>query len=351
MQDYYYQKIISQLAGSIPAVFGVLRSDGRIIACTSQEMIGHTRLLSSPSVTKQMTIKELRHSDNQNRYIFIDSTSPEAECEASVLCASIEALENLLITSDEQTEYLMHILEHKTDAEDVYHVLQRLKIQNPLERYACLFHSTSCKGSELYKIISSTMYDANHDFLLITPRQNILVIKEMKKTKDLNDVLKDVQAKLNAVSQEYQIDLKAGISSVFEDIKDLDTAFAQAKNALDDCEIGTEKMVSLYDATSLISLVSQLSDDALRTYKDKILSDESKKVLDEETVQTIRTFLENNLSVAETSRALYINRNTLNYRLNRIKDETGFDLRNFYEAVKFCTAILIDEHLKHKESK
>lgn len=348
MQDYYYQKLVAEMTDAVSADFGVMKSNGEIIACSNPKLIGTIRKVCPNNPHQNMTLKELRKTDNLNRLVFIDSQEPSAKTEAALLCASLEALEDLLITKDEQTDYLLQIIQQKADLDLLYTTLEKLKITNPLPRYTCLFHCHQIKGTEFNNLIKSAFANQNRDFLFVSPHQNVILVQQLREGKTLMQAAQEISVKLDSIRQEYQYDISTGISEVFDDIKDLRESFSQAKEALNASAADRLHAVIVYDRTNLNSLISQLPPEVSRAYMDKILTPHVRKELDEEIMLTVKTFLNHNLSIAETSRALYINRNTLNYRLNRIQEETGLDLRKFDDAVKFKAALLMDDHFQEK---
>ena len=72
--------------------------------------------------------------------------------------------------------------------------------------------------------------------------------------------------------------------------------------------------------------------------------------LDEDTLDTINRFFENNLNVSETARKLYVHRNTLVYRLEKVKKITGLDLREFEDAILFKVAVMVKQYLNSQNS-
>lgn len=348
MQDYYYQKLIAQLAGTGQHHFGVMKSNGEIIACTDPSLIGTIKPVCPTGHHQNMTFRQLRRTENMNRLVFVDSQGETAEAEASLICASLEALENLLITKDEQTDYLLQIIQQKADLSTLYTALEKLKIKNPLDRYTCLFHCRQIKGTEFCNLIKANFADQNQDFLLVSPYQNVILVQQLRDGRTLAQAAQESSVKIESIQKEYQYDICAGISEVFNDMKDLRESFLQAKDALNACDRECMHSVILYDRTNLNSLVSQLPEEVSRAYMERILTPHVREILDEEVTLTVKTFLDHNLNIAETSRALYINRNTLNYRLSRIQEETGLDLRKFEDAIKFKAALLMDDHFQEK---
>jgi carbohydrate diacid regulator len=70
--------------------------------------------------------------------------------------------------------------------------------------------------------------------------------------------------------------------------------------------------------------------------------------LDDETMVTIQKFFENSLNISETARQLYIHRNTLVYRLERLEKMIGLDIRKFEDAMTFKIAMMVIAHMDYQ---
>ena len=108
----------------------------------------------------------------------------------------------------------------------------------------------------------------------------------------------------------------------------------------------TEKTISSYDSLGIARLIYQLPTTLCETFLKEVFKRGSIESLDQETLFTIQRFFENNLNVSETSRKLFVHRNTLVYRLEKIKKITGLDLREFDHAIIFKIALMVNKYLK-----
>ena len=136
-----------------------------------------------------------------------------------------------------------------------------------------------------------------------------------------------------------------------ENIKDLARAYKEAQIAL---EVGkvfeSEKSIISYENLGIGRLIYQLPLPLCKMFIKEIFDGRSPDEFDEETLQTINKFFENNLNVSETSRQLYIHRNTLVYRLDKLQKSTGLDLRVFEDAITFKIALMVVKYMKYMES-
>ena len=149
------------------------------------------------------------------------------------------------------------------------------------------------------------------------------------------------------MSGEFYLHPYIGIGTTVDNLKDLARSFKEAQTAM---EVGkvfdTEKTIVSYEALGIARLIYQLPTTLCETYLKEVFKLGSIESLDQETLFTIQRFFENNLNVSETSRKLFVHRNTLVYRLEKIKKFTGLDLREFDHAIIFKIALMVNKYLK-----
>ena len=135
-------------------------------------------------------------------------------------------------------------------------------------------------------------------------------------------------------------------------IKDLARSFKEAQVAL---EVGkvfdTDRNIINYDNLGIARLIYQLPTTLCDMFLQEVFKRGSIETLDQETLFTIQKFFENNLNVSETSRKLFVHRNTLVYRLEKIKKLTGLDLREFEDAIVFKVALMVKKYLTANPTK
>ena len=151
---------------------------------------------------------------------------------------------------------------------------------------------------------------------------------------------------METLSSEFYIHSVVGIGTTVEGVRDLARSFKEAQVAL---EVGkvfdTEKTIVSYDNLGIARLIYQLPTTLCETFLREVFKRGSIESLDQETLFTIQKFFENNLNVSETSRKLFVHRNTLVYRLEKIKKLTGLDLRDFEHAIVFKIVLMVKKYL------
>ena len=171
-------------------------------------------------------------------------------------------------------------------------------------------------------------------------------MKEIRSGIDGRDLEKLACSIVDTLSSEFYTQVSVGIGTVVSSIKELAGSFKEAQIAL---EVGkvfdTERTIVSYDNLGIARLIYQLPTTLCEMFLREIFKRGSIESLDQETLFTIQKFFENNLNVSETSRKLFLHRNTLVYRLEKIKRLTGLDLRRFDDAIVFKVALMVKKYL------
>ena len=203
-----------------------------------------------------------------------------------------------------------------------------------------------------YEIISSLVTDKNKDYVISISEQDIVIVKEVSKNTTSDELEAFAEEMLKTVANEYGAKILIGISSVSENLKDLAKSYKEAKISL---EVGKvfdiEKPIMSYENLGIGRLVYQLPTTLCEIFLGEVFKKGSLNSLDRETLMTVQSFFENNLNVSETSRKLFVHRNTLVYRLEKIRKLTGLDLREFDHAVTFKVALMVKKYLTNKPTK
>ena len=176
--------------------------------------------------------------------------------------------------------------------------------------------------------------------------------KEIRKGIDRTDMEKLAASIVDTLSGEHYIKAVVGIGTPISNVKDLATSFKEAQIAMEVSKVfDTEKQIIRYDNLGIARLIYQLPTTVCEMFLREVFKQGSIESLDQETLFTIQRFFENNLNVSETSRGLFVHRNTLVYRLEKIKKLTGLDLREFDDAIVFKVALMVKKYLSNNPAK
>jgi carbohydrate diacid regulator len=204
----------------------------------------------------------------------------------------------------------------------------------------------STSGVSAFDVISNLFPDKKKDFVFNISENDIVIIKEIKTGIESKDLEKLARSIVDTLAGEFFTRVTVGIGTVSVGIKDLARSFKEAQISL---EVGkvfdTEKTIVRYDNLGIARLIYQLPTTLCEMFLREVFIKGSIEGLDKETLFTIQKFFENNLNVSETSRKLFVHRNTLVYRLEKIKKLTGLDLREFDHAIVFKVALMVKKYL------
>jgi len=167
-------------------------------------------------------------------------------------------------------------------------------------------------------------------------RNHLVLISSSPLEKEILDAI------ISEMNTELLIPAKASVGKTVSGWNQLHKAYSSAKSAfILGNKLGVESKVFQYDQMMIYHLINEVSEKARDTYFDDYGLVFKELIHDEELIQTAIRFFENDLNITETSRQLYVHRNTLIYRLNKIEKQTGLDLRSFDDAIQFYMLMLI----------
>ena len=235
---------------------------------------------------------------------------------------------------------------------DIYNRAKKLHIETEVRRVVFIVETNREKdGNELEKV-RSLFGGKSKDFVTAVDEKNIIVVKELAENETYDDLEKTAEIILNVFKgTETEKDVYVAYGTVVNEIKEVSRSYKEARMALDVGKIFfEEKNIIAYSTLGIGRLIYQLPIPLCKMFIKEIFDNKSPDDFDEETLTTINKFFENNLNVSETSRQLYIHRNTLVYRLDKLQKSTGLDLRVFEDAITFKIALMVVKYMKYMES-
>ena len=234
---------------------------------------------------------------------------------------------------------------------DIYSRAKKLHVQPEAKRVTMVIEGRGGKDSNLLELMRSNFGANSKDFITAVDENNVIVVKEIEYT--------DTNTEIDKIAYGYQAFLeKEGVENVriaygtsVKEIKEVSRSFKEAKMAMDVGKIFfDERNVIAYSELGIGRLIYQLPIPLCKMFIREIFGGKSPDDFDEETLTTIMKFFENSLNVSETSRQLFIHRNTLVYRLDKLQKTTGLDLRVFEDAITFKIALMVVKYMKYMES-
>ena len=360
MSNRLFQGIIHQMRDAVDRVIGVIDDNGVIIACSELVKIGEMKqgvrdelAYTSDAITSGgYTYKPIGTGSKWEYIVFIEGEDKFAEKMATVLDVSLSNIKNLYDEKYDKSSFIKNIILDNILPSDIYIKSKELRFNAEETRVVFLikFHSKSDVLS--FDMVQNIFPDKNKDYVISTGEQDIVLVKEVKPNTDIRDIEKMAKSIADTLNSEFYTKVSIGIGTVVDNIKDLARSYKEAQVAL---EVGkvfdTEKNIISYENLGIGRLIYQLPTTLCEMFLQEVFKNGSLDALDRETLMTIQCFFENNLNVSETSRKLFVHRNTLVYRLEKIRKLTGLDLREFDHAITFKVALMVKRYLTTKPVK
>ena len=263
-------------------------------------------------------------------------------------------IQNLLVAYKERFDkdnFIKNLLLDNLLLVDIYNRAKKLHIDTEVRRVIFIIETKHEKDSSALDNVRSLLGGRSRDFVTAVDEKNIIVVKELEVSDGHAELEKIAENIYEILKNDGEEDILIAYGTVVNDIKEVSKSYKEAKLALDVGKIFfSEKSIIAYSTLGIGRLIYQLPIPLCKMFIREIFEGKSPDDFDEETLTTINKFFENNLNVSETSRQLYIHRNTLVYRLDKLQKSTGLDLRVFEDAITFKIALMVVKYMKYMES-
>ncbi len=363
MSNRLFQNVIHQMKDVVGRVIGVIDESGVVIACSEPNRIGETRQnireelnYSSDAVAHDgYTYRFVNAGIKTDHVVFVEGVDQEAERLTALLSIALGNIKNLYDEKYDKGSFIKNIMLDNILPSDIYVKSKELHFTSEEQRVVLIIKFGSPADLLPYELIQNMFPDHVHDYVLNVGEQDIVVVKEVSLDTDKDEIemlARSILEGLRGEATTADLKVSIGISTVVDTLKDLARAYKEARIAL---EVGkvfdTETNIISYENLGIGRLVYQLPTTLCEIFLQEVFKKGSLDSLDRETLQTVQSFFENNLNVSETSRKLFVHRNTLVYRLEKIRKLTGLDLREFDHAVTFKVALMVKKYLTNKPTK
>ena len=219
-----------------------------------------------------------------------------------------------------------------------------------MKRVVMIVETGSGKDNNALEIIRTNIGN-NKDFVTAVDENNVIVVKELAENESSREIDKTANVIMEILTKENIQNAHIAYGTTVNEIKEVSRSYKEAKMALDVGKIFfDERNIIAYSELGIGRLIYQLPIPLCRMFIKEIFGGKSPDDFDEETLTTINKFFENSLNVSETSRQLFIHRNTLVYRLDKLQKSTGLDLRVFEDAITFKIALMVVKYMKYMET-
>jgi len=360
MSNRLFQTVIHQMKDVFNRAIGVIDENGIIVAASDLSKIGESRqrikeelsYVQDGVVFEGYTYRYITSGGKNDCIVFVEGDDATAARAAQILTISLGSIKNLYDEKYDKGSFVKNIILDNILPSDIYIKSNELHFNNDEPRAVIVVKFQGTTSTPPYEIVEEFVTDKNRDYIISISEQDIVIVKEVEQGDESEAVEKFAHAMLSKVNAEHSAKILIGISSIVTNLKDLARAYKEARISL---EVGKvfdiEKPVMSYENLGIGRLIYQLPTTLCEIFLQEVFKKGSLESLDRETLMTVQSFFENNLNVSETSRKLFVHRNTLVYRLEKIRKLTGLDLREFDHAVTFKVALMVKKYLTSKPTK
>jgi len=262
-------------------------------------------------------------------------------------------IQNLLVAYKERYDkdnFIKNLLLDNLLLVDIYNRAKKLHIDTDVRRVVFIIETKYEKDANALETVRSLFSGKTKDFITAVDEKNIILVKELKQNETYEDLTKTARVILDMLNTEAMTKVSVAFGTIVNEIKDVSRSYKEAKMALDVGKIFySGRNVIAYSNLGIGRLIYQLPMPLCKMFIKEIFEGKSPDDFDDETLTTINKFFENSLNVSETSRQLYIHRNTLVYRLDKLQKSTNLDLRVFDDAITFKIALMVVKYMKYME--
>ena len=360
MSNRMFQNVINQMKDAIGKNVGVIDENGVIVACSDIGKIGESRQRVKSEISyvrgsmafEGYTYRYITGSGKNEYVVFVEGVDAISEKTAEILSVAVGNIKSLYDEKYDKGSFIKNIILDNILPSDIYIKSNELHFNSEEQRAVLVVKFQSSVGTPPYEVVQALLEDASKHYVINISERDIVIVKEVEDSEAEGGLEDFARSLMKRAKDEFGARILVGISSIVDNLKDLARAYKEARIAL---EVGKvfdiEKPVMSYENLGIGRLIYQLPTTLCEIFLGEVFKKGSLESLDRETLMTVQSFFENNLNVSETSRKLFVHRNTLVYRLEKIRKLTGLDLREFDHAVTFKVALMVKKYLTSKPTK
>ena len=360
MSNRLFQTIIHQMKDVVGRTIGVIDENGIVIASSEVQRIGESRQRIKdelPYSLENMTLDGYTYrfigaEGKGECIVFVEGDDNHAAKMCQLISISLGNIKSLYDDKYDKGSFVKNIILDNILPSDIYVKSNELHFNSEEKRAVIVIKFQGAAHTPPYEVIERLVPDKQKDYVISISEQDIVVVKEVSDNLTGENLEAYAKALLKEATEATGAKLLIGLSSVVDNLKDLARAYKEAKISL---EVGKvfdiEHPIMSYENLGIGRLIYQLPTTLCEIFLQEVFKRGSLDSLERETLMTVQSFFENNLNVSETSRKLFVHRNTLVYRLDKIRKLTGLDLREFDHAVTFKVALMVKKYLTSKPAK
>ena len=357
MAGRMFLNVISQLKETTDIPIGVIDSEGTVIACTDMQEVGRklpqavqplNDALDECVTVEGKTFKAISSWGGQFDFAaYADGEGGSSRTVCAMACVALSGAKSYYEEKHDKTSFVKNIISDNILPSDIYTRAKELHVEAEMPRGVFVIRRRDGHAENVtVEMVQNLMPDRQAGAVVSMGESDVVLIQQVDaeaETHDLEKIAAQIEEALRAGGESTVV---IGIGTVAGHLRDLAKSYKEAQIAI---EVGkvfdTEKFIINYENLGIGRLIYQLPTTLCEMFLQEVFKKNPIDALDKETLFTINKFFENNLILSETARKLFVHRNTLVYRLEKIKKLTGLDLREFDDAITFKVALMVKKYL------
>ncbi len=284
--------------------------------------------------------------------ILVYSGGPEGYVSARLVAAQLRNLIEADRDKPDRNSFFRSLLLDSLPGVEIYNRARKLHVEAIQKRCVFIIEPVIRKDNDLTDMVRELFYTEAGDHVIAVEEGRVVVIKALSEDEGADELQETAQMLVDMAGSEAGDDVRVAYGTVADDIKDVPASFREARMALEVAGIFYPfKRTIEYANLGVGRLIYQLPTDLCRLFVKEIFGDEIPDEIDEEILTTVNRFFDNSLNVSETSRQLFIHRNTLIYRIEKLQKATGLDVRVFDDALTLKIALMVVNYMKYVEDR
>ena len=351
------RKTLEELSGITRAEFALYDTSGNVLFSTEKAEIHPADVISSfiysaadSQIIGDCYLLKIREEDETGYCLAASGRGDETWTICRVAKHELENLSQVYKDKYNRSSFFQNLLLDNLLLVDIHNQSKRLHIAYNVPRAVILFEfgtNLQPQDNAADELLQELFRSQNGDYLTAIDENSVILIKTLEENDTAEKLEETALMAVDTLETELMIGVRASYGTIETELKDLSASYKEARMAM---EVGKifyyEKRVISYDRLGIGRLIYQLPPSLCRVFIKEVFGDKIPDHIDNEIMTTINTFFDNNLNVSETARQLFVHRNTLVYRFERLEKEFGLDLRNFNDALVFYIAMMVVRSMK-----
>lgn len=289
--------------------------------------------------------------DSELEYILLArASSEEAYMIGRLAVCQIRNMVNAYREQFDRNSFMQNVVLGNMLVVDMYNKAKKLHIETA-KRVVFIIEVSGKKEGEVVETVKNLFAATARDFVTEVDEKSVILVKDVRDISSEEELAKLAEMLVDNLQMEAMVKVRVGYGNQVELLQDIARSYQEARMAL---EVGrifyAESQTVSYSKLGIGRLIYQIPSSLCEMFLKEVFGDHIPDDLDEETTTTINKFFENNLNISETARQLYVHRNTLVYRLERIEKALGLDIRTFEDAMLFKIALLVIAHMNYQKN-